>query len=472
MTVTQVAGRRRTCFDVKPGWNRLPVELAARGTLRVRDRRPARGRRRLPSSAGGLREVRVPGLRVRERLRPPVRVERALRGADLSPLAADLPVRAHDGRRAVPARPGSRRRRAATGQPRRGRGRAGARRAGPRDAGSRALVSLPAARAWRRRRARDGRARAPTTACVDRLAGVDLGGAVVASSGRFEGRPGYRASRGFRRRPGARRGWRRGTARASAWLAWRTPRAADAAVAAARARPRSRRGRRTRVRLTWPGGRSGGAARSQASGAVALPRPVRAARFRLEVLRRSARARPAWGSASSAARACRGRAASARRVRRRAVARRVASGPGGVSAGRRGDRSGTSMRAGRCASSRAPGRCRCRPGTPTCSRRAATCGRLTCGCAPPRRGRAPPAAGGGRVLDPGDGGPRVARRRPRGRQRPELARARRELEPRLARHLRRPRPGRARGRRRLRERLARRPRLPRRRVRRSRRSAR
>src|SRR5204863_4650294 len=70
-------------FAVHPGWNRLPVRLHA-----ARDLRLAITKQHTISaqagSAGGIREVRIPGLRPRELLRPPVLAERALTGADLS----------------------------------------------------------------------------------------------------------------------------------------------------------------------------------------------------------------------------------------------------------------------------------------------------------------------------------------------------------------------------------------------------
>ena len=85
VTSVSVNGRR---FDVRPGWNRLPARLGRTGSLTVRIasvRRPE-GYARGP---GAIAELRIPGVRIRERLRPPTRVEdflRAygLRGAPLS----------------------------------------------------------------------------------------------------------------------------------------------------------------------------------------------------------------------------------------------------------------------------------------------------------------------------------------------------------------------------------------------------
>ena len=224
VTVTQVEAGGRV-FDVKPGWNRLPVELGAARSLRVRiaDQRTVGED---AGSAGGVSEIRVPGLRVRELLRPPVRAERALAGRDLSgsPLTyvfarttADEPFRRGPVAPAVPL----------TGN------RAEAEAAlvrGARDpeTGVARQVSLPAARQWRV----DGLATVSPTAddrVIDRLAGTAPN---AWSSGRFEGRPGYRGSRAFDGEPG--RGWV-SPWNGRAWLAWRTRFSADAAVAGDRA---------------------------------------------------------------------------------------------------------------------------------------------------------------------------------------------------------------------------------------------
>jgi hypothetical protein len=78
-TAVAIAGRS---FRLRPGTNRLPVALRGVDRLRVRIAqvdRPAG----VDRAAGGIAELRIPGLRPRELLRPPVRLERALAGADL-----------------------------------------------------------------------------------------------------------------------------------------------------------------------------------------------------------------------------------------------------------------------------------------------------------------------------------------------------------------------------------------------------
>ena len=96
-----VNGRR---FAVHGGWNRLPVGLRGVRVAERADRavvQPPTGE----GGAGGIRELRIPGVRATEALRPPMLVEHALRGADLRRARADVPLRPHHRRRpAAPAR--------------------------------------------------------------------------------------------------------------------------------------------------------------------------------------------------------------------------------------------------------------------------------------------------------------------------------------------------------------------------------
>ena len=67
---------------VHPGWNRLALGIARTQTLKIElfgTKRPKTG----SAGGGGIRELRVPGMKVDELLRPPVLAEQALRGADL-----------------------------------------------------------------------------------------------------------------------------------------------------------------------------------------------------------------------------------------------------------------------------------------------------------------------------------------------------------------------------------------------------
>ena len=82
-------GRRARGRDRRPPVRRPPrLEPAAGAACATRPRSPcgcrasaARGARR--EGAGGIRELRIPGVRVTEALRPPTVIESALRGADL-----------------------------------------------------------------------------------------------------------------------------------------------------------------------------------------------------------------------------------------------------------------------------------------------------------------------------------------------------------------------------------------------------
>ena len=276
VTVTRVsvAGRE---FDVHPGWNRLPV--AARGVRTVRV--AITGHRTNAGNAGGvggLREVRVPGVHVSERLRPPVLAERALRGVDLrrTTLAyvferttADEPFRRAP---LPPPAPSTGNRVEAEA--------ALARAAQDPEPGIERVFSPPAARAWSASGWATVAPSAPDPA-IDALAGTSTGGARFTSSARFEGRPSYRASAAFDGHP--ERAWvAPWQAGQSAWIAWRAP--SELTVRQLfldRGEPPARAP--LRVALSYPGGRTG-ALPVGPGGVVRLPHAVRAREFRLDVL--------------------------------------------------------------------------------------------------------------------------------------------------------------------------------------------
>ncbi len=80
LRAVEIGGRRHA---LRPGWNRLAVELRGARRLRIAiaavDGPPERRTR----GPGAIAEVRVPGVRVRERLRPPVVASSALAGEPL-----------------------------------------------------------------------------------------------------------------------------------------------------------------------------------------------------------------------------------------------------------------------------------------------------------------------------------------------------------------------------------------------------
>jgi arabinofuranan 3-O-arabinosyltransferase len=261
-TAVAIAGRR---FELRPGWNRLRLGLRGVRSLRVTvaDTEKAPGVDRAP---GGIAELRIPGVRVREWLRPPRVLEDALRGADLARSSLSYVFQRTTGatpfRRGLPA-----------GDPQarlvRDRG----------DAESQIArrIAPPAARAY----AAAGWVTvspAAHDAALDALAGT-VGGRFE-SSGRYEGRPGRRASRAFDGDPTT--AWIAPWGERRAWLEWAAPRPVTlrslllrpvAGVRRARTVVLRPRGARPTPPLpVGPGGR------------VDLPRPVRASAFRLDIV--------------------------------------------------------------------------------------------------------------------------------------------------------------------------------------------
>ncbi len=265
VTAVRVNGRR---FGVRPGWNTLPVAL--RGVSEVRVAIDAvRGPRRASAGRGGIREFVLPGVEVREALRPPVVAEQALRGGDLTTatltyllerLTAPAPFR--QGRYERPAQAGLL---SDARDPERQLAR---------------VVHPPVVRQF----AVSAWARAdPSTsdATLDGLSGT-TGNLTATSSSRLDGLPRYRASGAFDGRLSRAwvGQWIRGV---PAWLKWRT-------VEPLRVRrfrvlaPKNVRVRRpTRVRLSVDG-RRGRVLDVPADGLVTLPEAVRGRAFRLDVV--------------------------------------------------------------------------------------------------------------------------------------------------------------------------------------------
>jgi len=261
----EVGGKR---FPVRAGWNTLRVGLEKVSRLRVRIAEVDRPRR-ASAGAGGIRELRIPGVAVRETLRPPTVLEEALRQEDLStsPLTYLLQRTTAD----APALRG--------------------RLSGPAQAGLLRDAQDPEPRLERSIRPPTARRYvAEAWVSVDPAAQDDALDALVSpaaaplrarSASRFEGRPRHRASGAFDG----------GTARAwigqwipgkAAWLSWRTPRTTS--LERLRLVPAAVRVRRpTRVRVRSERGVSAPVA-VRADGFVRLDAPLRGRRFRLEVL--------------------------------------------------------------------------------------------------------------------------------------------------------------------------------------------
>jgi arabinofuranan 3-O-arabinosyltransferase len=268
VTAVEVAGRT---FPVRQGWNRLELGLKGVRSLRVRIARVV-APDDVPDGAGGIRELRIPGVRVREALRPPVLAERALAGRDARAVGLTYLFERTTGD--DPFRRDPR------------RGSAGAVLVRDRQDGERGLertIAPPAARSW----TADGWATVDVRArdsAIDALVGAPEGGSgglAFDSSGRFEGRPGFRASSAFDSSPRPWIGsWLDGR---TAWIEWKTPRLAT--VRQFRLEPARATVRRpTLVRLVADG-KASAAVEVSPDAWVTLPEPLRGRTFRLEILR-------------------------------------------------------------------------------------------------------------------------------------------------------------------------------------------
>jgi arabinofuranan 3-O-arabinosyltransferase len=211
-----------------------------------------------PPNGVGLAEVRIPGLRIGEFLRPPVLAERALGGTDLA--HASLAYVFERTTAAAPLQGPT------SPDPERGLAR---------------TFDPPAARRWTISGLANISA-ATSDAALDGLAGTRTGRIVYSSSGRLESLPEYRASAAFDR--STRTAWAAPSPpQHPAWIAWTSP------------RPRTIR-RLVLIRSSLPVGfpavvaLGAGSAhtpplRVSPSGAVTLPHPLAGRSFRLTVVR-------------------------------------------------------------------------------------------------------------------------------------------------------------------------------------------
>jgi len=261
----QIAGRT---FAVHPGWNHLSLGLRSASSLRVvltAVSPPARG---ATAGAGGISELRIPGIQAREALRLPVDATQALTGFDLGSNALTYLFERTTGDDPY-------QRDLAAGQP-------SARdvdRPGDAEQTMQRVFDLPATRSFTASAWVEPFSQTPDDV-LDRLAGYH-GPVRATSSSRFDGEPQWRASMALDGDPRTAwiGDWVAGT---PAWLQVRAARAIRVAslTLAAPALPVRRP---TRVRLSWPRGSTPPLPVSPA-GLVALPRPVRTSELRITVL--------------------------------------------------------------------------------------------------------------------------------------------------------------------------------------------
>jgi arabinofuranan 3-O-arabinosyltransferase len=253
--------------SVHRGWNTLRLGLRGVRTLSIGMWDVPRPKK-ASAGAGGIRELRIPGVTVSERLRPPVLVSNALRGAALERSSLTYVFD-----------------RFAAAAPRRVEKLHGEQQAGLlRDQGDpeRSLArtfTTPAARAFTPDAWLSVDPRAGDDA-LDLLAGY-RGRVPATSSSRFQGRPADRASRALDGDPATAwvGQWIPGQ---PVWLGWRTPR--PQAVRCLTLVPMRARVRRpASVRLTVDGHTSGPLAVG-ADGGVCLPAPARGRAVRIDVL--------------------------------------------------------------------------------------------------------------------------------------------------------------------------------------------
>ncbi|MGH2800034.1 MAG: alpha-(1-_3)-arabinofuranosyltransferase domain-containing protein, partial [Thermoleophilaceae bacterium] len=206
LVAISVNGGPERGFPVESGWNDLPLGEPEVSTLKLRVRGAGGG---FAEVNGGLTELDIPGLRVRESLRTPLVAAREARGLDLSPspllvllqrTTADFPYRAGkiagdpqagDPLDMVDAEPGIER-----------------------------TIELPATRRFRL--GGWASARPDADPAIDRLLGMPRGWR-FSSSSRFEGVPGSRALSAFDGDPSTAwiGDW---SSQRQGWIEWRSPR--------------------------------------------------------------------------------------------------------------------------------------------------------------------------------------------------------------------------------------------------------
>ncbi|HZN87710.1 MAG TPA: alpha-(1-_3)-arabinofuranosyltransferase family protein [Thermoleophilaceae bacterium] len=285
VTSLEVGGRT---FEIEPGWNRLPVELADVERLELAIGGLSGGSEEF-RGPGALAEVRIPGLEVSESLRTPRLAETALEGRDLSRTGLSYLFARTTGdnpyRRAPELNPDR-----------------GFVEDGPRDVAAlasepgdgerqiRRSIDPPEARRYEPQAWVSVASDAPDE-LIDELLGLPAG---FRSSGRHEGLPGRRASSAFDGDPGT--AWIAPSAGGPPWIEWETERPVSLSrlrLTAVRA-PGVGAPARVRVRSA---GKVSPALEVADGGLVTLPGPLRGRRFRLELLEGDRAGAPALGIA-------------------------------------------------------------------------------------------------------------------------------------------------------------------------------
>jgi arabinofuranan 3-O-arabinosyltransferase len=259
-------------FAVHPGWNRLTLGLRAVSSLRVTLTRVSAAQPGAAAGAGGITELRIPGVHASEQLRLPVDAAGAVAGSDLTRVAltylferttGDDPYErdlAHGSYSAFNVHD-----------------------TGDAELAMRRQFEPPA----RRRFAASAWVTpAPQTPddTLDRLAGY-RGAVDATSSSRFDSEPRWRASSALDGNPAT--AWIGDyDPSAPAWLRWRSPRPMSVRVLVLSLPVQPVR-RPSLVRLLWPGG-STAPLPVTAGGRVTLAHTVTARQFRIEILRASA----------------------------------------------------------------------------------------------------------------------------------------------------------------------------------------
>jgi hypothetical protein len=265
----QIAGR---VFAIHPGWNRLELGLRAAANLRVALTNVSPPVGSAVAGAGGISELRIPGVRASEALRLPLDAARALSGTDLDAITLTYLFQRTTGdnpyQRDLAHGPYSA---------------FNVHEPGDAEQTMRRVFELPAPRRFVASAWVDAFSQTADDT-LDRLAGY-RGSVRATSSSRFDGEPQWRASRALDGNP------------ATAWIgdyksaqpAWLQLRMSHPLrVTGLRLRAPAQPVRRpTRVRLAWPGGSTPPLPVAR-GGIVRLPRPVRAREIRIQVASASA----------------------------------------------------------------------------------------------------------------------------------------------------------------------------------------